>query len=45
MNRPNFDNLEKDVLKKSQKRDKKGKKTMKVSGVKVKNLQRIIKEK
>jgi hypothetical protein len=45
MNKPNHDNLEDEVLKKSGKREKKGKPKMVVSGQGVKVLQRIIKDK
>ncbi|MFH1662214.1 MAG: hypothetical protein ABIA02_03910 [Candidatus Falkowbacteria bacterium] len=45
MNKQNFHNLEKDLEKKYKKRDKKKNVKMKVSGGKIKDLQRIIKNK
>jgi len=45
MNKQNFHNLEKDLEKKYKKRDKKKNVKMKVSGGKIKDLQRIIKSK
>ncbi|MFC1678578.1 hypothetical protein ACFLZ9_02440 [Patescibacteria group bacterium] len=45
MNKPNINNIQDEVERKYNKRDKKQKLTMKVSGAKVKKLQRIIKDK
>ena len=45
MQKQNLPDLEKNTVKKYEKRDKKKKKSMKVSGSKVKDLQRIIKDK
>ena len=45
MYKQNLSDIEKEIEKKQEKRGKKKKKSMKVSGAKVKDLQRIIKDK
>jgi hypothetical protein len=45
MNKQNFTELEKDIEAREKKKEKRKKQKMKVSGAKVKNLQRLIKNK